>query len=71
MQLGLHIHDEEAFRASARDRVIAGQHDAPSNCLDPELTSLSECCVMLLDPGCRPDGSRILWSGADELNSDF
>jgi hypothetical protein len=38
--------------------------------LDPELKSLADCVVALLDPGLSPAGSSILGSGA-ELSNDL
>lgn len=48
------VHDPEAFIAAAAERA---KHDGVGDSWNP--SSLSECAVMLLDPGISPTGSQI------------
>lgn len=57
----LTINDEQAFRQAAHDRALAddlGEEEAKEY-LDAEAKPITDCAIMLLDPGISPPGSQI------------
>lgn len=63
--LDLHVWDVAEFRAAAVARALAdglSLEEANSYLASP----LSDCAVMLVDPGTGPAGSDILGSSAEE-----
>jgi hypothetical protein len=57
----LTISDESAFRRAAYERALAdglGEEEA-KRYLDSEATPITNCAVMLFDPGKSPDGCDI------------
>lgn len=61
------INDESAFRRAAYERALAeglGEEEA-NGYLDPEANPVTNCAVMLFDPGTSPDGCEILDSVAE------
>lgn len=67
LNINLDITDETAFRQAAREKALEDgldEKDADTYLEDGGM-SLSQCAIMLLDPGVSPPGSSILDSYAD------
>lgn len=60
--ISMEVNDEAAFRKAARDRAVEDGLDEGSAdaFLDPDIMSLDECGIMLIDPGTSPAGATIV-----------
>lgn len=65
--IDISVHDAEAFRLAARQRALEdGEPDNEAvRFLDVEEHSLTDCAIMLFDPGTGPDGCSIEQSRAE------
>lgn len=60
--INMEVFDESLFRKAARKRAIDDglDEDSADAYLDPDIMSLDECGIMLIDPGTSPAGATIV-----------
>jgi hypothetical protein len=67
--MDINIHDENAFRFAAWAKALEdGLSDEDADAFrDPQKQSLTDCAIMLFDPGSGPNGCDIDGSSADQI----